>query len=409
MKTRAMVLVVAMGLVLMGEGPVLAQQEIQLVGKPAPEISAKYWLNSNPLTLKGLQGKIAVVEFWATWCPPCRQSIPHLIELSKKYASQGVVFMGLTDEPREKVEPFAKQLNMTYAVGGGSPSLAAYGVKGIPTAFVVDTTGTVVWTGHPMSDLFVKAIEDQLKKAPPTVMSPQEKAAATAIVEKAEEAVKNEQLPQAALAMAKLGKVEDAALQPRIEAVRKSLAEAAAARMAEAEKCIEAKDYYKASVVLGQVSALAPGSEAATKAETRLKELTGDEKTRAAIDLGKREGQAADLLAELDKAGAAKTPVEMLAALDDLAAKFAETKAGQAAAEKAKTMRADPALMKKITNTAAEKDCKGWLSMARSFIKAGMPEKARPYLERVIEKYPDTDFAQQAKDMLATLVKEPAK
>lgn len=406
MKMHAMVLPLLIGLMLVCAAPAWAEE---MVGKPAPEISAQYWLNSKPLSLKGLQGKIVVVEFWATWCGPCRKSIPHLIELSKKYGPQGVVFMGLSDEPREKVEPFAQQLGMTYAVGGGSPSGEAYGVKGIPTAFVVDTTGTVIWEGHPMSALMEQAIEAQLKKSPPKVMSPQEKAAATALLDKAEEAVKKEQFALAASFIAKLQQADDASVQARIEGIRKSLAEAAGARLAEADKSIEAKDYYKASVALAQVSALAPGSEAATKAEARLKELAADQNARAAIDQGKREAQAAELLAELDKPGAARPPAEMLAALDDLAAKFADTPAGQAAGERAKTMRADPAFMKKLGPTPAEKDCKGWISMARNYIKAGMPDKARPYLERVIQKYPDTPYAKDAQEILATLVKEPAK
>lgn len=138
-----------------------------LVGKAAPEIDAKYWINSEPLTLKGLQGKVVVVEFWATWCPPCRKSIPHLIELNKKFAGKGVVVVSLTNETKEKVEPFVKEMKMDYAVGGGSQTAGAYGVKGIPTAFVVDAAGVVAWAGHPMDPEFEKAIEAQAAKVAP--------------------------------------------------------------------------------------------------------------------------------------------------------------------------------------------------------------------------------------------------
>jgi len=94
------------------------------------------------------------------------------------------------------------------------------------------------------------------------------------------------------------------------------------------------------------------------------------------------------------------SPVAVLKALDAVAAKFPATKAGQAAADKAKAMRADSALMGKIQADAADKECKGWLSMARSFIKAGMPDKAKPYLDQVLQKYPGTTYAQEAKELL---------
>ena len=165
MKTFAGTLLVALMAV---AATAAAPPQPGLVGKAAPEISAKYWINTPPLTLAGLRGKIVVVEFWATWCPPCRKSIPHLIELYKKYADKGVAIIGLTNEPQEKVEPFVKELGMTYAVGGGSNSGGAYGVTGIPTAFLVDTKGQVVWQGHPMQPDFEKAIEQQLKTSPPS-------------------------------------------------------------------------------------------------------------------------------------------------------------------------------------------------------------------------------------------------
>jgi thiol-disulfide isomerase/thioredoxin len=139
---------------------------VEETAKKATEISAEYWMNSKPLTLEGLKGKIVVLEFWATWCPPCRKSVPHMIELNKKYAGQGIVVIGLTDEPKDKVEPFVKEMNMNYAVGGGSKTLNQYGVKGIPTAFIIDPSGEIAWKGHPMSGMD-EALEAQIKKTPP--------------------------------------------------------------------------------------------------------------------------------------------------------------------------------------------------------------------------------------------------
>jgi thiol-disulfide isomerase/thioredoxin len=134
---------------------------------PAPEIQADYWLNSDPLSLEGLRGKIVVLEFWATWCPPCRTTIPHLAKMYNEYKDKGVVFVSLTNEKRETVEPFVKEMNMPYPVGGGSPSGRTYGVRGIPHAFTIAPSGEVVWEGHPMDGL-EEAIDNQLRATPPT-------------------------------------------------------------------------------------------------------------------------------------------------------------------------------------------------------------------------------------------------
>ena len=104
-----------------------------------------------------------IVEFWATWCAPCRASIPHLTELQQRYASQGLVVVGLTkedpDNRLEKVKAFVTQQGdrMGYAVGFDADGNAyrdymqAAGQQGIPTAFLIDRAGKVAWIGHPMS------------------------------------------------------------------------------------------------------------------------------------------------------------------------------------------------------------------------------------------------------------------
>lgn len=135
--------------------------EAASTGPKAPEIQAAYWLNTAPLSLADLRGKIVVLEFWATWCPPCRTTIPHLVQMYKTYKDKGVVFVSLTNEPRQTVEPFVGKMGMVYPVGGGSPTGRVYGVRGIPHAFIIDPSGAVVWQGHPMGGL-QEALERKL-------------------------------------------------------------------------------------------------------------------------------------------------------------------------------------------------------------------------------------------------------
>ena len=141
----------------------LASTESSFVGKKAPEISAQSWINSEPLTLEALKGKVVVIEFFATWCPPCRASVPHLREIFNKYKAEAFALMSLTAEERDEVEPFAAKNNMTYPIGVFSPSSDVYNVKGIPHAVVVGKDGLVVWEGHPMDEAFESAIKKSLE------------------------------------------------------------------------------------------------------------------------------------------------------------------------------------------------------------------------------------------------------
>jgi S1-C subfamily serine protease/thiol-disulfide isomerase/thioredoxin len=139
-------------------------------GDPAAPLHVAQWIKGDPVDLATGTGKtVYVVEFWATWCPPCRESIPHLSKLQAKFKDKGVVFVGISDEKQQKVEPFVKKMGakMEYAVGlddnkqTSDAYMSAYHQDGIPTAFVIDKTGAVVWAGHPMEDLS-KVIEQVL-------------------------------------------------------------------------------------------------------------------------------------------------------------------------------------------------------------------------------------------------------
>lgn len=157
-KTRIAIAGVTLGIV----GLLLMPARTADLGKPAAALKIAEWVKGKPVDLADAKGKkVVVVEFWATWCPPCRTSIPHLTELQKKFKEKDVVFVGVTDEKADVVKPFVKKLGdqMDYTVAidqdgqTGRGYMQAYGQNGIPTAFVVDKAGNVVWVGHPMGDL----------------------------------------------------------------------------------------------------------------------------------------------------------------------------------------------------------------------------------------------------------------
>ena len=95
--------------------------------------------------------KGVVLDFFATWCPPCRAGIPHLIKFEKKYADQDIVVLGVNlDKDRREIVKFAKKANIQYPIllnPNGSVS-QQYGVSGIPTYVGIDKNGIIRYQGH---------------------------------------------------------------------------------------------------------------------------------------------------------------------------------------------------------------------------------------------------------------------
>ena len=113
---------------------------------PAPKWELKD-LNGAPVSSDQFKGKIVVVDFWATWCPPCRAEIPGYTELTRKYGKDGVAIIGVSlDEGGPAVvKPFAEKHGINYQlVMGDEAVVAAFGgMAGIPTTFLIDRDGQI--------------------------------------------------------------------------------------------------------------------------------------------------------------------------------------------------------------------------------------------------------------------------
>jgi thiol-disulfide isomerase/thioredoxin len=152
------VIVAALTLVL--SATVFGKPEKLAVGDPAPGLNIDVWVKGSEVKIT--PGKVYVIEFWATWCVPCKKSIPHLTELQKKYGRDKLVVVGISDENQELVESFVKKQgdNMDYVVAtdrrnGTSRSwMKAAGMEGIPAAFIVDRAGNVAYIGRPNEESF---------------------------------------------------------------------------------------------------------------------------------------------------------------------------------------------------------------------------------------------------------------
>lgn len=141
----------ALALSLMGSVALAA--EIESMPSADPVFAATLAdFDGKPVPLAELKGKLAVLNFWATWCGPCRTEIPHLVEAQEKYGPRGVVFLGAAVEDNaDAVRDFGKANGITYPVAmagkeQGIALLRALGNKiaGLPFTIVLDRQGNIV-------------------------------------------------------------------------------------------------------------------------------------------------------------------------------------------------------------------------------------------------------------------------
>jgi thiol-disulfide isomerase/thioredoxin len=136
------------------------------VGDDAPGLDVETWVKGefNPSN-----ANVYVVEFWATWCGPCKNSIPHLTQLQEEYADDDLTIVGIsTDADSSVVKRFVQKqgMKMEYTIGVDNRRrternwMDKAGIKGIPAIFIVDTNGTIQFIGRPSDEAF----EDTLRK-----------------------------------------------------------------------------------------------------------------------------------------------------------------------------------------------------------------------------------------------------
>ncbi len=103
-------------------------------------------LRGKTWTLRDLRGKVVLVNFWATWCPPCRKEMPDLEILYRRFGPQGLVILGISDEEAAKVKPFVEQQKVTYPVllDPGRRVNELFQIEGIPKTFIYDREGKIV-------------------------------------------------------------------------------------------------------------------------------------------------------------------------------------------------------------------------------------------------------------------------
>jgi len=123
-------------------------------------------INGNRVTLADYSGKVVILDFFADWCPPCRQEVPDFIDLEKQYGDKGFSMIGVALVDRNAAKAFSDKMGVNYPIliDDGNVS-AAYGpISSIPTTFVIDKEGKIakVYIGYRSKDVFEKDIKELL-------------------------------------------------------------------------------------------------------------------------------------------------------------------------------------------------------------------------------------------------------
>jgi thiol-disulfide isomerase/thioredoxin len=134
---------------------------------PAPEWQLN-GLNGKTVKFSDFRGNVVILDFWATWCAPCRVEIPHFVELQKQYGAKGLTIIGvsLDEQGPEVVKKFVKQFGVNYPIVMGNRKVVEDygGVVAVPTTFVIDREGRIVsrHMGYDDKEIFEKEIQSLL-------------------------------------------------------------------------------------------------------------------------------------------------------------------------------------------------------------------------------------------------------
>jgi len=153
-----------------GKGADSADSAGGLVGNPAPDFSVKALVGGKgTVSLKSLRGKVVLVDFWGTFCEPCKKSFPKLQDLNTKYASSGLSIVGISEDEaddKDKIPGFADTYGAKFTIGWDEDKSVAksYKPQTMPSSFLIDRKGVVRYAHVGFHDGEEVEVEKEIKE-----------------------------------------------------------------------------------------------------------------------------------------------------------------------------------------------------------------------------------------------------
>jgi len=361
-----------------------------------PELSLVTMRGDN-LSSESLSGKIVILEFWATWCPPCVKMVPHLKELHENYEEKGVQLISVSiDDKAGTAQRFINNHKMAWTqVHDGSQTKSyskMFGVRGIPHAFIISPDGEVLWNGHPAR--IDQPLDDALESHPPRIeeaqsgpsieldtAEPMSDEQAIAIVDELIMMMQQESIDMAALLNSVASMPADQVLNPKLRTNILPL--------------VDQLDQWNDTQKFALIQAYADQAEGVGKLAAMLKqfkhELPGTgtinpKLAEARLNIASRAADRGDHLK------AYETYQWMILKANDPLAQ-----------EKIAEYVSNEELMNEIQAQIDDREARRLLSQAKMHQMTHKTAEAKAALEKLIKYYPESAQAEEAQKMLDTL------
>ncbi len=375
-----------------------------------PELAGKNGKGES-VDLKQFSGKIVVVDFWATWCGPCMAEAPHMVEINKKFSSEGLQILGVSlDSDAQAMMAVAKEKGFEWPqIFGGrvwqSPQSVAWGIESIPATYIVGPDGVILWKGHPGGGLDA-AIQKAFKEHPPILVDPKVVAEANVALDRVDSALGGSDFPGAMKLLGKVpaGASKDKKVAARLEEAQKNLGKFADGMLAEVDPLIAARQYPAAVSKLKDLAGKLAGTPAGVAARSKLSALAADPEARKQIDAADRAEKAETALNAAEKLQTDKKDALAYSRFKEIVAQFPGTPAAKTASAALAVYEKDLVFVKNVIGSQNETKAKALLGMADSYKNAGKNEQAKKKYQEVIDQYPGTPQATNAKKAIAEMV-----